>query len=75
MSDCLRSLITLQITGGKKHSEERATLFDVRVNLSCYVFITYHLIISGNSGRKSLDNPLLPASKVITIRCSLPSEI
>ena len=32
--DCL----TTQITGGKKHSEERAALFAVRVHLPCYVF-------------------------------------
>jgi hypothetical protein len=27
---------TVQISGGKKQSEERASLFDVRVNLLCW---------------------------------------
>jgi hypothetical protein len=31
--------ITPQFTGGEKHSEERTTLFDVRVKLPCYIFV------------------------------------
>jgi len=34
----------LQITGGKKKSEERAVLFDVRVDLLCRVPGTAHVL-------------------------------
>ncbi len=33
--------VTPQFTGGKKHSEERATLFAVRVKLHCYVVVAH----------------------------------
>ena len=41
LSHAPQARLTAQITGGEKHSEERAALFDVRVNLPCYVLHTF----------------------------------